>query len=101
VQARARLPSASLLLPRRAGRTIARRDHQLRIGNLISTRSLSSGSTVEDDDSAACPYFKFPIRLTGHKLNHGQHAAIVGLSYLKEVLDISRDWEDKETKGQP
>jgi len=35
------------------------------------------------------------------KLNHGQHAAIVGLSYLKEVLDISRDWEDKETKGQP
>jgi hypothetical protein len=36
-----------------------------------------------------------------HKLNHGQHAAIVGLPYLKEVLDISRDWEDKETKGQP
>ena len=23
------------------------------------------------------------------------------LSYLKEVLDILRDWEDKETKGQP
>ena len=24
-----------------------------------------------------------------------------GLSYLKEVLDILRDWDDKETKGQP
>ena len=35
------------------------------------------------------------------QLNPGQHAASVGLSYLKEVLDISRDWEDKETKGQP
>jgi len=35
------------------------------------------------------------------QLNYGQHAAIAGLSYLKEVLDISRDWEDKETKGQP
>ena len=35
------------------------------------------------------------------QLNYGQHAAIIGLSYLKEVLDISLDWEDKETKGQP
>jgi len=33
--------------------------------------------------------------LTRHKLNHGQQAAIAGLSYLKEVLDISRYWEDK------
>ena len=38
----------------------------------------------------------FPIMRAGTK-----HAAIVALSCLKEVLDISRDWEDKETKGQP
>jgi len=35
------------------------------------------------------------------QLNHAQCAAVVGLPYLKEVLDFLRDWEDKETKCQP
>src|SRR5262249_42193051 len=33
--------------------------------------------------------------------NHGQRAAVVGLPYLKEVLDFLRHWEDKETNARP
>jgi len=35
------------------------------------------------------------------QLNHAQCPAVVGLPYLKEVLDFLRDWEDKKTKCQP
>jgi len=35
------------------------------------------------------------------QLNHARCSAVVGLPYLKEVLDFLRDWEDKETKCRP
>ena len=61
-----RLPSASLLFDSTCGENLrgeqhARRDHQLRIGNLISTRSLSSGTQRSKTMKAPpAPYFKFP-----------------------------------------
>jgi len=69
-----RLPSASLLFAPSCGENLrgeqhAGRDHPLRIGNLISTRSLSSGEpTVEDDDSAACPIFQVSDYATNQEL---------------------------------